>query len=132
MMDRGNSDSDEEEPQDKPQNNPFSKSFEGVLFRKIVIKNLSSDNLLMVASIKSTIPEPNFEPANVELSFEVKSESNFVITLKKHNVEENFEDFKLELKMLGAATKEGYWPRQLITEVPQQKNQEEDKDSSDN
>lgn len=55
-----------------------------------------------------------------------------MITLKKHNVEEAFEDFKLELKMLGAATKEGYWPRQLITEVPQQQSQEEDKDSSDN
>jgi hypothetical protein len=90
MIDRGNSDSDEEEPQDKPQNNPFSKAFEGILFRKIVIKNLSSDNLLMVGSIKSTIPEPNFEPANVEFSFEVKAESTFVITLKKHKVEEAF------------------------------------------
>lgn len=38
----------------------------------------------------------------------------------------------MELKMLGAATKEGYWPRQLITEVPQQQGQEEDKDSSEN
>ena len=41
----------------------------------------------MVARIKSAVPEPNFEPANVEFSFEMKGESIFVFTLKKHNVE---------------------------------------------
>lgn len=87
----------------------------------------------MVANIRSTIPEPNFDPANVEFSFEMKEESNFIITLKKHQADEPLEDFKLELKMLGQATKEGYWPRQLITEVPQpQHNTEEERDSSDN
>ena len=49
-----------------------------------------------------------------------------MLTLKKNRVDENFEAFSLELKMLGAATKEGYWPRQLITEVPQQKEGEEE------
>ncbi len=68
-IDRGNLSSDDEEPQDKPASNPFEKVFQGTLFRRIHIKNLSSDNLLMVANIKSSIPEPNFEPANVELSF---------------------------------------------------------------
>ena len=34
--------------------------------------------------------------------------------------------------MIGAATKEGYWPRQLITEVPQVANSEEEHESSDN
>ena len=57
-----------------------------------------------------------------------------MITLKKIRVDEPFGEFSLELKMLGAATKEGYWPRQLITEVPQPPPQqaEEDRDSSDN
>jgi hypothetical protein len=35
--------------------------------------------------------------------------------------------------MIGAATKEGYWPRQLITEVPQLPSSgEEEHESSDN
>lgn len=61
----------------------------------------------------------------------MKGESVFVITLKKHLVDEPFSAFSLELRMLGAATKEGYWPRQLITEVLQAPS-EEDRDSSDN
>jgi hypothetical protein len=61
----------------------------------------------------------------------MKGESVFVLTLKKHRADEDFGEFTLELKMLGAATKEGYWPRQLITEVPQQRS-EDDRDSSDN
>jgi hypothetical protein len=44
-----------------------------------------------------------------------------VITLKKQRIDEPFGEYTLELKVLGAATKEGYWPRQLITEIPQQK-----------
>jgi len=54
-----------------------------------------------------------------------------VITLKKRRVDEPFGEYTLELKVLGAATKEGYWPRQLITEIPQQR-PDEDKDNSDN
>lgn len=85
----------------------------------------------MVATLKANSPEPNFSPANLETSFEVKGESFFAITLKKHRIEDNFDDFTMELKMLGAATKEGYWPRQLITEVPQLQGEEE-QENSDN
>jgi hypothetical protein len=104
---------------DKPANNPFDKVIEAVFFKRILIKNLSSENILMVATIKSPVLEPNFAPVNLETSFEVKGESTFALTLKKHRADEPFGEFTLELKMLGAATKEGYWPRQLISEVPQ-------------
>jgi len=54
-----------------------------------------------------------------------------VITLKKNRIDEPFGEYNVELKVLGAATKEGYWPRQLITEIPQQR-VDEDKEGSDN
>jgi hypothetical protein len=54
-----------------------------------------------------------------------------VITLKKQRIDESFGEYIVELKVLGAATKEGYWPRQLITEIPQQR-VDEDKEGSDN
>jgi len=54
-----------------------------------------------------------------------------VFTLKKHRIDEPFGEFTLELKVLGAATKDGFWPRQVITEIPQQR-PEENKDDSEN
>ena len=60
-----------------------------------MIKNLSADNLLMLATLKTVDPQPNFSPSNFETSFEVKGESAFVITLKKHRVDQNFDDFSL-------------------------------------
>jgi hypothetical protein len=86
---------------------------------------------LVVAKIRSPGPTPNFEPANVELSFEIKAESMFVLTLKKLQPEEPIGEYTLELKALGHATREGYWPRQIITEVPEERN-EDDRDNSDN
>ena len=124
-IDRSNNSSDDEEKSDKPSVNPFDKVFEGILFKKIVVKNLSGDNLLLVATLKSATPEPNFSPSNFETSFEVKGESSYVLTLKKHRVDEPFGEFSLELKMVGMATKEGYWPKQLITEVPLMQEEEQ-------
>lgn len=49
----------------------------------------------MVGNIKTAVPEPNFSPANIEFSFEVKGESIHVITLKKHQVDEPFDAFVL-------------------------------------
>ena len=40
-----------------------------------------------------------------------------------------FGAFKLELVTLGRATREGYWPRQILTELGEER--EEDRDSSD-
>jgi hypothetical protein len=87
------------------------------LLRKIVIKNLTYDSLLLVARLKSTNPDPNFTPNNFELSFDIKGASSFVLTLQKKRVEEVFEEYSLELITLGQATREGYWPRQIISEV---------------
>lgn len=116
-MDRSNQSSDDEEPQEKKTYNPFEKAFRGRLLRKIVIKNLTYDNLLLVARLKSANPEPNFNPTNFEVSFEVKGGSSYVITLQKKRVDEPFGEYSLELITLGQATREGYWPRQIISEV---------------
>jgi hypothetical protein len=85
--------------------NPFDKAFKGKLIRKIVIKNLTYNNLLLVARIKTPNPEPNFIPANFEVSFEVKNGSNYVLTLHKRRVEEPFGEYSLELSTLGQATR---------------------------
>lgn len=64
-MDRSNHSSEEEQLQEKKPNNPFEKAFNGVLLRKIAIKNTTYDNLLLVARIKSPAPEPNYSPSNI-------------------------------------------------------------------
>lgn len=63
-MDRSNQSSDDEEPLDKKSFNPFEKAFKGKLLRKIAIKNLTYDNILLVARLKTANPEPNIIPAN--------------------------------------------------------------------
>jgi len=68
-MDRSNHSSDDEEPLDKNVGNPFEKVEQKCLFRKIVIKNLSYDSILVVAKIKCASATPNFEPSKVEVSF---------------------------------------------------------------
>lgn len=55
-IDRGNLSSEDEEPQDSPLSNPFDKVVEGVLFRRVIIKNLSSDSILMVANLRTAVP----------------------------------------------------------------------------
>lgn len=116
-MDRSGQSSDDEEPQQKKANNPFDKVIKGKLLRKIAIKNLSYDNLLLVARLKSPNPEPNFLPTNFQVSFEVKGGNTHVITLQKKRVDQPFGEYSLQLTTLGQATREGYWPRQIISEV---------------
>jgi hypothetical protein len=116
-MDRSNQSSDDEEPQEKKPNNPFDKAIKGKLLRKILIKNMTYDSLLLVARLKSANPDPNFMPTNFEVSFEVKGGGNYVLTLQKKRVDEPFGEYSLELTTLGQATREGYWPRQIISEV---------------
>jgi hypothetical protein len=69
--------------------------FKGKLLRKIVIKNLTYDSLLLVARLKTAIPEPNFTPSNFEVSFEVKGGSTFTLTLQKKRVEDPFGEYSL-------------------------------------
>ena len=76
---------------------------------------MTYDSLLLVARIKSATPEPNFTPTNFEVSFEVKGSNSFTITLQKKRVDEPFGEYTLELTTLGQATREGYWPRQIIS-----------------
>lgn len=95
------------------------------MLRKIVIKNLTYDNILLVARLKTASPEPNFTPANFEVSFEVKGGSSYNLTIQKRRVEEPFGEYTLELTTLGHATREGYWPRQIISEVAGNDREEE-------
>lgn len=81
-----NQSSDEEETQEKGPN-PFLKAFNGKLLRKIIIKNLTYESLLIVAKISSPSPVSNFFPNNFELSFEIKGNGTYSIALAKHNVE---------------------------------------------
>ena len=50
-IDRRDVSSEEEEPTEKEGDNPFDQAIQGVLFRRITIKNLSADSLLMVATL---------------------------------------------------------------------------------
>lgn len=63
-IDRRDVSSEEEEPTEKEGDNPFDQAIQGVLFRRITIKNLSADSLLMVATLKTVDPQPNFTPSN--------------------------------------------------------------------
>lgn len=119
--------SDEEEPQQKP--NPFDKTQKLVLFRKIVLRNLSYDNLVVVAELRSASPQPNYTPCNLEMSFDVKGESTYTLTVAKIDAEEEFGECQLEVKSVTRAAREGYWPRQIITVVEER---EEDRENSDN
>ena len=130
-MDRSNHSSDDEEPQEKRLNNPFDKAIKGKLLRKIVIKNMTYDSLLLVARLKSPNPEPNFMPTNFEISFEIKGGGSYAITLQKKRVDEPFGEYSLELATLGQATREGYWPRQIISEVGENEHEDEEEGSED-
>ncbi len=130
-MDRSNHSSDDEEPQEKRPNNPFDKAIKGKLLRKIVIKNLTYDSLLLVARLKSPNPEPNFMPTNFEISFEIKGGGSYVLSLQKKRVDEPFGEYSLELATLGQATREGYWPRQIISEVGENEREDEEEGSED-
>ena len=104
-VDRGIHSSDDDDSNEHAKENPFLKAFEGTLFRKITVRNLTYESVLVVARIKCASPEPNFEPVNTEMSFEIRGESYHVITLKKHRVDEPFGEFELELVPLGRATR---------------------------
>lgn len=130
-MDRSNHSSEEEQLQQKKTINPFDKAFNGVLLRKIAIKNTTYENLLLVARIKSPTPEPNYSPSNIEVSFDVKGGSIFVLTLHKHRIEEPFGEYTLEIQTLGQSTREGYWPRQIISAVSENAQEDTEEGSED-
>lgn len=63
------------------------------------------------------------------LSVELVADSSHNYTLIKKDVTKDFGELKIDIKVLGKATRPGYWPRQFITEIEQK--QEDDKVSSD-
>jgi hypothetical protein len=87
---------------------------------------LTYDSLLLVARLKSASPEPNFAPTNFEVSFDVKGGNHYVLTIQKKRVDEPFGEYTLELTTLGQATREGYWPRQIISEVGENEHEDEE------
>ena len=42
------------------------------------------------------------------------------ISLQKKDITKDFGDLKFEVTILGKATREGYWPRQIITPVAEE------------
>jgi hypothetical protein len=69
----------------------------------------------------NTATPPNFKLCKSEISFEIRGDSIFPITLKKIRLDEPFGDISLEIKILSKATREGYWPKQIITAVEDEK-----------
>lgn len=55
------------------------------------------------------------------------------MTLHKHRIEESFGEYTLEIQTLGQSTREGYWPRQIISAVSEnaQESAEEGSEESD-
>jgi len=90
------------------------KAFNGKLLRKIVIKNRTYESSIVVAKISTPSPVANFTPNNFELSFELKGNGFYCITLAKNNIDEPFGEYALQLKILGPVT-QGLWPRHILT-----------------
>lgn len=121
--------SDEEENEENPNEAIFEKTQEAFLLRKITITNNSTNNMLVVLKVGSA--ECNLNVPNSPMSLEIKAESNTSFTLIKKNIEGEFGNLEIELKALGIATRPGYWPRQIITEVEQKVEDDNNKASSD-
>jgi len=50
-------------------------------------------------------------------SFDIRSDSINVISLYKKDINKDFGQLKYHVTILGKATREGFWPRQIITPV---------------
>lgn len=120
--------SDEEDTEENPNEEIFERTKEGYLLRKITIANNSTENKLVVLKVGSNAC--NLHVPKSPMSVEIKGESNTSFTLIKKNVEEDFGELEIDMKVLGVATRSGYWPRQLLTEV-EQKVEDDNKASSD-
>lgn len=51
------------------------------------------------------------------VSFDIRSDSSYAISLYRKDVKKDFGELKYLVNILGKATREGYWPRQIITPV---------------
>lgn len=119
-LDKGLHSSDDEDNEKKVQNNPFDKKFTGVLFRKCIIKNLSDENLLVAFKVTEEGEKNTLIPESA-ISFDVRSDSMMVISLSKKDLSKDFGQLKYQVVILGKAMREGYWPRQIITPVEEEK-----------
>jgi len=51
------------------------------------------------------------------VSFDIRADTTYTISLCKKDIKKDFGELKYEVNILGKATREGYWPRQIITAV---------------
>lgn len=94
------------------------------MFRRIILKNNSYENLWVVCKVKTESAGPsNVYTCQSDISFEIKGETSFALTLKKKDMEGTFDDVSLELKFICKATREPYLPRQILSLVPEEKNE---------
>lgn len=118
-IDKGIHSSDEDDNEQKPLANPFERKMEGVLFRKCMLKNLSSENLLLTFRVVEEGDSNALVPQS-PISLDIRSDSSTTISLYKKDISKDFGNLKYEIRILGKATREGYWPRQIITPVPEE------------
>ena len=121
--------SDEEENEENPSEAIFEQAKEGELLRKITITNNSTDSMLVVLNVGAN--DCNLHVPSSPMSAEIKPESSTSFTLIKKNVDADFGELKIDMKVLGIATRSGYWPRQILTEVEQKVEDDNNKVSSD-
>ena len=87
-----------------------------VLIRKCIIKNISDENLLITFKVTEEGEKNTVIPESAT-SFDIRSDSIYVISMYKKDVSKDFGDLKYSITILGKAMREGSWPRQIITPV---------------
>ena len=127
MHDRINSSDEEENEDEKIEESVFERSSEGWALRKVIFINESNDNFRIVVKFEGE--NSNLHLPQGLISCEIRAGSGQNFTFIKRDVEKEIGELKVFVRILGKATKSGYWPRQLITEASQKI--EDDKPSSD-
>ena len=85
--------------------------------------------MLVVIKVNSEVC--NLNVPKIPMSMEIRAEADTSFTLIKQKIDEEFGELNMELKVLGLATRPGYWPKQIITQVEQKVEDDNNKESSD-
>lgn len=96
----------------------------------MLIKNKTRDNLLVVLTPPDT-PDVNVFLSKSEVSFEIKGDSFFPLTLQKKDIEKSLGQLTLEFRVIGKATRAGLYPKQIITPIAEDRKQEEDNEETE-
>lgn len=75
-----------------------------MLFRKCTIKNLSNENLLLTFRVTEEGDKNTVIPESA-VSFDIRADSSYAISLCKRDVNKDFGELKYHVKILGKATR---------------------------